>query len=78
MSESPGQAGKVGERSHSTSRGRRRKYDLREVINTSRYLVRAGCGGRILPKDFLRLHTVYWWSSRLMGQFLFARCRTWF
>ncbi|EHP39620.1 ISRSO1-transposase [Cupriavidus basilensis OR16] len=52
-------------------RGRRRKADLREVINALRYLVRSGCGWRMLPKDFPGWQTVYWWFRRLMCRFLF-------
>jgi transposase len=52
-------------------RGRRRKADLREVINALRYLVRSGCGWRMLPKDFPAWQTVYWWFRRLMRRFLF-------
>jgi len=53
------------------ARGRRRKADLREVINALRYLVRSGCGWRMLPKDFPAWQTVYWWFRRLMRRFLF-------
>lgn len=56
---------------HAASRGRRRQCDLREVINALRYLVRAGCGWRMLPKDFPPWQTVYWWFRRLMRWFLF-------
>ncbi len=54
-----------------SSRGRRRRCDLREVINALRYLVRAGCGWIMLPKDFPPRQTVYWWFRRLMRRFLF-------
>lgn len=33
-------------------RGRRRKADLRGVINALRNLVRSGCGWRMLPKGY--------------------------
>lgn len=36
-----------------------------------RYLVRAGCGWRMLPKDFPPWQTVYGWFRRLMRRFLF-------
>ena len=52
-------------------RGRRRKADLRQVINALRYLVRSGCGWRMLPKDFPAWQTVYWWFRRLMRRFRF-------
>lgn len=41
-------------------RGRQRKVDLREALNTIRYLVRTGCGWRMLPRDFSPWQTVYW------------------
>ena len=44
--------------------GRRRGVDLREVLNALRYLVRTGCGWRLLPKDFPPWQTVYWWFRR--------------
>ena len=33
-------------------RGRPREVDFREVINAERYLVRLGCGWRMLPIHF--------------------------
>lgn len=33
-------------------RGRKRRTDLREVINVLRYLVRSGCGWEMLPVHF--------------------------
>lgn len=47
-------------------RGRRRQSDMREVINALRYLVRAGCGWRMLPVHFGPWQTIYWWFRRLM------------
>ena len=44
--------------------GRQREVDLREVVNAVRYLARAGCGWRMLPKDFPPWRTVYWWFRR--------------
>ena len=41
------------------SRGRKRETDLREVVNAIRYLVRAGCGWRMLPIHFPPWETVY-------------------
>ncbi len=52
-------------------RGRRRECDLREVVNALRYLVRAGCGWRMLSHDFPPWQTVYWWFRRLMRRLLF-------
>jgi putative transposase len=45
--------------------------DMREVLNAIRYIARAGCGWRMLPKDFPRWQTVYWWFRRFMRRFLF-------
>jgi putative transposase len=52
--------------------GRPRRTDLREVLNAIRYLVRTGCGWRMLPKDFPPWQTVYWWFRRLIRLTLFA------
>ncbi len=52
--------------------GRPRETDLREVLNAIRYLVRTGCGWRMLPKDFPPWQTVYWWFRRLIRLTLFA------
>lgn len=51
--------------------GRRREVDLREVLNAIRYLVRTGCGWRMLPKDFPPWQTVYWWFRRFVRLMLF-------
>ena len=42
-----------------SKRGRPREVDLREIMNAIRYLVRTGCGWRMLPKDFPPSETVY-------------------
>lgn len=52
-------------------RGRRRSVDLREIVNAIRYLVRTGCGWRMLPKDFPPWQTVYWWFRRFVRLLLF-------
>lgn len=54
-----------------SGKGRPREIDLREVLNAIRYLARAGCGWRMLPKDFPPWQTVYWWFRRFVRQFLF-------
>jgi putative transposase len=54
-----------------SKRGRPREVDLREIMNAIRYLVRTGCGWRMLPKDFPPRETVYWWFRRFVRQFLF-------
>jgi len=52
-------------------RGRRRQVDLREVVNAIRYLVRTGCGWRMLPVHFGPWETVYWWFRRFVRLLLF-------
>jgi len=54
-----------------SKRGRPREVDLREIMNAIRYLVRTGCGWRMLPKDFPAWETVYWWFRRFVRQLLF-------
>src|SRR5271170_2332924 len=39
--------------------GRKRKVDMREVVNTIQYLNRAGCQWDMLPHDLLPKSTVY-------------------
>jgi putative transposase len=51
--------------------GRRRSVDLREVLNAIRYLVRTGCGWRMLPAHFPPWQTVYWWFRRFVRLLLF-------
>src|SRR5277367_1544268 len=52
-------------------RGRPRKVDFREVVNAVRYLVRSGCGWRMLPVHFGPWQTVYGWFRELARRFLF-------
>lgn len=52
--------------------GRPRQHDLRERVNALRYLVRSGCGWRMLPIHFGPWETVYWWFRRLARRMLFA------
>ena len=52
-------------------RGRPREVDFREVINAVRYLVRSGCGWRMLPVHFGCWQTVYAWFRELARRFLF-------
>jgi putative transposase len=42
---------------------RRRKYDLREVINGILYLVKTGCQWRMLPGDFPNCSIVYYYFN---------------
>src|SRR3954465_9573327 len=46
-------------------RGRPREVEFREVINAVRYLVRSGCGWRMLPAHFGHWRTVYGWFREL-------------
>ena len=52
-------------------RGRPREVEFREVINAVRYLVRSGCGWRMLPVHFGPRQTVYGWFRELARRFLF-------
>lgn len=52
-------------------RGRPREVDFREVVNAVRYLVRSGCGWRMLPIHFGHWRTVYGWFRELARRFLF-------
>lgn len=51
--------------------GRPREVEFREVINAVRYLVRSGCGWRMLPFHFGPWQTVYGWFRELARRFLF-------
>jgi putative transposase len=42
---------------------RNRKYDLREIMNATLYLVKTGCQWRMLPRDFAPWKTVYYYFS---------------
>ena len=46
------------------SGGRPRTTDIREVINATFYVIRAGCAWRSLPNDFPPWSTVYDYFSR--------------
>jgi putative transposase len=46
------------------SGGRRRRTDLREVLNAILYLIRSGCPWDMLPKDFPPKSTVYGYFRR--------------
>src|SRR6202021_4239349 len=52
-------------------RGRPREGEFPEVINAVRYLVRSGCGWRMLPIHFGHWRTVYGWLRELARRFLF-------
>src|SRR5215203_3402059 len=51
-------------------RGRPREVEFREVINAVRYLVRSGCGWRMLPVHFGHWRTVYGWFRELARRFV--------
>ena len=42
---------------------RNRKYDLREIVSGSIYLVKTGCQWRMLPGDFPKWQIVYYYFS---------------
>jgi putative transposase len=42
---------------------RKRKYDLQEIVNGILYLVKTGCQWRMLPADFPKWETVYYYFS---------------
>jgi putative transposase len=44
--------------------GRKRSVDLREIFNALCYLARSGCQWRMLPKEFPKWQTVYYYFSR--------------
>lgn len=50
-----------------------RKYPLREVFNALRYLVRSGCGWRMLPRDFPPWHAVWQQTQRWVVGSVFER-----
>jgi len=43
------------------SRGRPRTVDLREILNAIFYILKAGCAWRMLPHDFPKWQTVYYY-----------------
>ncbi len=44
--------------------GRKRSVNLREIVNALCYLARSGCQWRMLPKEFPKWQTVYYYFSR--------------
>jgi putative transposase len=42
---------------------RKRKYDLKEIVNAILYVVKTGCQWRMLPSDFAPWETVYYYFS---------------
>lgn len=53
--------------------GPERKVDLREVVNTLRYLNRTGCQWRLLPHDLLPKSTVYDYFSKWRDHGIWAK-----
>jgi putative transposase len=47
-----------------TGHGRPRIHDLREILNAVFYLLKSGCQWRLLPHDFPRWPTVYWYFRK--------------
>ncbi len=44
--------------------GRPRTHNLREILNAVFYVLRSGCQWRLLPHDFPRWPTVYWYFRK--------------
>ena len=44
-------------------RGRKRRVDLRDILNAILYLLRSGCSWRMLPHDFPPRQTVTCWLA---------------
>ena len=44
--------------------GRPRTHDFREILNAIFYLLKSGCQWRLLPHDFPRWPTVYWYFRK--------------
>ena len=43
--------------------GRKRKYDMREIINGIRYIERGGCAWRLVPHDLPHWEAVYYYFN---------------
>jgi len=50
-----------------------REYDLREVFNALRYMVKTGCQWRMLPNDFPPWNAVYQQARRWMAAHVFEQ-----
>ena len=55
------------------NRGRPREIDFREITNAILYLVRAGCPWRLLPHDFPKWQTVYYYFRRWQKEGLWQK-----
>ena len=47
-----------------TGHGRPRTHNLREILDAIFYLLKSGCQWRLLPHDFPRWPTVYWYFRK--------------
>ena len=54
-------------------RGRPRTIDFREITNAMLYMVRAGCPWRLLPHDFPKWQTVYYYFRRWQKEGLWPK-----
>jgi putative transposase len=43
---------------------RKRKYDLREIMNEILYITKSGCQWRILSKEFAQWHAAYYYFRK--------------
>jgi putative transposase len=59
--------------SGTASGGRPVAVEKREIINALLYLNRTGCQWRMLPKDFPKWETVYWYFARWSNDGTWAR-----
>ena len=50
--------------SEAKNTGRPREVDLREILNSIFYILKAGCPWRYLPSDFPSWETVYWYFQK--------------
>jgi putative transposase len=44
--------------------GRPRRVDMRQVVNAIIYIDRTGCQWRMLPREYPKRQTVYWYFTR--------------
>lgn len=52
---------------------RKRRHNLREILNAIFYLVKTGCQWRMLPADFPQWQIVYYYFSKWKGDGTFER-----
>lgn len=56
-----------------SNKGRPRTQDFREILNGILYLLRAGCAWRLLPHDFPKWQTVYYYFRRWQSEGIWSR-----